>query len=194
MTRRHFTQLGAAAAAVTATGLPGPAAAAQTPQRGGHVCYGVWGSDSGASFDPGTWGTDALNIQGTWAGVYNNLTEIAAGGELVGELAESFEASDDLKRWVFKLRKGVEFHNSKTLSAADVVASINHHRGDASTSAAKSIMAGIADIRADDAGTVVVTLHEGNADFAYLMSDYHLPIGAARAGRIDWNAHIGTGG
>ena len=56
-------------------------------------------------------------------------------------MAESFEPSDDAKSWVYKLRKGVTFHNGKTLTAADVVATYNYHRGEGSKSAAKPIMA-----------------------------------------------------
>ena len=46
-------------------------------------------------------------------GVFDCITEIAADGSLVGELAESWEASVDLATWTFNLRKGVEFHNGK---------------------------------------------------------------------------------
>nr|NIS39827.1 peptide ABC transporter substrate-binding protein [Desulfuromonadales bacterium] len=66
--------------------------------------------------------------------LHNYLTEIDAQGNLVSELAESWEGSDDAKTWVFKLRKDVAFHNGKTLDAADVIASLNHHRGEDSKS------------------------------------------------------------
>ena len=58
------------------------------------------------------------------------LTEVAADGSLVGELAESWEASADASVWTIKLRQGVEYHSGKTVTAEDVVASINYHRGD----------------------------------------------------------------
>ena len=45
------------------------------------------------------------------------------------DLAESFEPADDAKTWVFKIRKGVTFHNGKTVTADDVVASYRHHMG-----------------------------------------------------------------
>ncbi|HLV36021.1 MAG TPA: ABC transporter substrate-binding protein [Spirillospora sp.] len=44
-------------------------------------------------------------------------------GEVVASLAESWEASDDLTEWTFKLREGVLFHDGSTLDANDVVLS-----------------------------------------------------------------------
>ena len=59
----------------------------------------------------------------------------------VPELAESWEASADASVWRFKIRKGVTFHSGKPLTVEDVVASINFHRGEDSTSAAGPIVA-----------------------------------------------------
>ncbi|MFV0473441.1 MAG: ABC transporter substrate-binding protein, partial [Pikeienuella sp.] len=126
--------------------------------------------------------------------VYNNLTEVAPSGEVIPELAESFEASADAKTWTFRLRDGIRFHGGQVLEAADVAASINHHRGENSSSSAKGIVAPIADIRTPDAKTVVFDLHEGNADFPYMMTDYHLVIGKQNEGAIDWENPNGTGG
>ena len=69
---------------------------------------------------------------------YNNyMTEVAADGSLAGQIAESWEPSSDVGTWTFKLRQGVTFHNGREVTAEDVVASINHHRGEDSKSAAK---------------------------------------------------------
>ena len=112
---------------------------------------------------------------------------------MVGELAESWTASDDATQWTFKLRSGVEFHNGKTMDADDVVASINHHRGEDSTSAAKSILDAVEDIKAVGKDSVTVTLSGGNADLPFLMSDYHLVILPASEGTVDWQSGTGTG-
>jgi peptide/nickel transport system substrate-binding protein len=106
----------------------------------------------------------------------NNLVEIDNNAQAIPELAESWEPTPDAKKWVFKLRKGVEFHNGKTMDAEDVIYSINHHRGEDSKSAAKGIVDPIADIKADGKDTVIFTLKGGNADFPYILSDYHLTI------------------
>ena len=68
--------------------------------------------------------------------------------------------------------KGVEFHNGKTLTADDVVASINHHRGEDTKSAAKPLVKSITGIKAEGKDTVVIALEGGNADFPFIISDY----------------------
>jgi len=169
-------------------------ARAATPKPGGRFRLGVAGVNTTDSHDPATWGTGALTNIGLWGAVYNNLAEVAPDGRLAPELAEAFEPSADAKTWAFKIRKGVTFHNGKTLDADDVVASFNHHRGADSKSAAKAIMESIVDIRADGKETVVFELTEGNADFPYICTDYHLVIGPAADGKIDWETPVGTGG
>ena len=81
----------------------------------------------------------------------------------------------------------MEFHNGKTLEPADVVYSLNLHRGEDTKSGAASIVKGVKDIRADGKDTVVVELAEGNADFPYLVSDYHLVIGIEGTAGQDWD-------
>ena len=114
---------------------------ASTPKRGGIFRAAVKGGSTTDSLD-GAMLLDTHNIKTSWA-CRNNLTEIAADGSLVGELAESWEASADAKTWVFNIRKDVEFHNGKTLDAEDVIFSINHHRGQDSTSGAAGLLKGI---------------------------------------------------
>ncbi|MDF3936045.1 ABC transporter substrate-binding protein [Pseudomonas citronellolis] len=161
------------------------------PKRGGHFKLGIASGSTTDSFDPGTYGDNYMQSVGH--SVHNFLTEVSNSGELVGELAESWEPSPDARVWTFKLRQGVTFHNGKSLEAADVVASLNHHRGPDSKSAASSILAPIADIRADGKDTVVVTLNGGNADFPYLVSDYHLPVMPSQDGKVDATSGVGCG-
>ncbi|UXX81735.1 ABC transporter substrate-binding protein [Roseovarius pelagicus] len=122
--------------------------------------------------------------------VYSRLTEVDADGNVTAGLAESWEASPDAAVWTFQLRKGVEFHNGKPFTAEDVIASIDHHRGEDSKSPIKQIVDPILTMEAPDPHTVVITLDGGNADFAFLLFDYHLcmmPSDAIGQG-------IGTGG
>jgi peptide/nickel transport system substrate-binding protein len=196
ITRREFMGRAAALGVTTAlaTSLAGKAARAATPKKGGRLRQAITGGGSGDSLDPAQI-LDSYMIQVSFGMLRNNLTEIAQDNSLIGELAESWDASDDATQWTFKLRQGVEFHNGKSLDANDVVASFNHHRGETSKSAAKGIVDPIADVKADGNSTVVFTLKGGNADFPFLVSDYHLGICPAKDdGSIDWQSGVGTGG
>jgi peptide/nickel transport system substrate-binding protein len=165
---------------------------AATPKAGGRYRQALTGGGSGDTLNPAQI-LDSYMINVSFGMLRNNLTEIGSDNELTSELAESWEATPDAKQWTFKIRKGVEFHNGKTLDATDVVDSINHHRGE-SDSAAKGIVSAITDVKADG-DTVVVTLSGGSADFPFLMSDYHLGICPSKGdGTIDWESGVGTGG
>ena len=192
--RRSFMARAAALGAVTAAGVPmlsGKGMAA-TPQKGGTIRIGLGSGSTSDNMDPATI-TDTY-MQVVNYGLRNNLTEVATNGELIGELAESYEPSPDAKVWTFKLRKGVEFHNGKTMTAEDVVASINHHRGEKSESGAKGILKPITNVKADGKDTVVFELDEGNADFPFLMSDYHLTIMPVTKDGLEIESGVGTGG
>ncbi|MFJ9991772.1 ABC transporter substrate-binding protein [Pseudomonas putida] len=194
--RREFLKYSAAAATFAGAfslGLPMSGWAEEaTPKAGGTLRMGLAGGSTTDSRDPGTW-ADTFTFVG-FSAVYNTLSEISVDGTAIPELAERWESSPDAKVWTFFLRQGVTFHDGKTLDAGDVVASIQHHLGEKSTSAAKTVLGDVAVVRAQDAATVVFELHSGNADFPYVVADYHLVIMPAKDGAADWQAGTGTGG
>jgi peptide/nickel transport system substrate-binding protein len=164
------------------------------PNRGGRFRLGLHGGSTGDNLDP-AFLQDFFMMNVIFGQIRNCLTEIAPDGSLVGELAEDWESSSDAATWMFKLRKGIEFHNGKTLEAEDVVASLNHHLGERSKSAAKHVLRPIANVSTDGKHRVVLDLHHGNADIPYLMADFHLGICPANPnGSIDWRSGTGTGG
>lgn len=55
--------------------------------------------------------------------VYSSLVKRTPENEIVGDLAESWESSEDGITWTFQLKKGVKFHNGKELTSKDVKAS-----------------------------------------------------------------------
>jgi len=184
--RRSFLK-GTAALGLLSAASPFPGLAAS--KRGGRLVLGTFGGSAGDSLDPTKLTSVGHGIVGYT--LANGLTEIEKNGELVGELAESWEASADATVWRFKLRKGVTFHNGKTMTADDVVYSINLHRGADSTSGAKGLLGGITDLKADGDHAIVVTLGEGNADLPYLLGDFHLLV--VPNGTTDFSAGIFTG-
>ena len=186
---RRATAMGMAAA--IPAGILAEEARASEPKRGGLFRSAVRGGATSDSLD-GAALLDTHNIMTSWA-CRNNLTEVAPDGSIVGELAESWEASADAATWVFNLRNGVEFHNGKSLDADDVIFSINHHRGEDSTSGGSGAVASIDSIVADGKDKVVFNLSGGSADFPFLMADYHLTIVPGGTDAAGWESGIGTG-
>ncbi|KAF0676359.1 ABC transporter substrate-binding protein [Profundibacterium mesophilum] len=188
MSRRGLLRTGAAASVLAATGLPLRAQG----KRGGRLRVGMNGANTSDSWDARTH-SDIFMISAAQGAVFDNLTEIAPDGSLRGELAESWEASEDAKTWTFTLRRGVTFHNGKSFGADDVIESLQLHVAEDSKSAAKPIVAAITEMKKLGEHQVQFTLNAGNADFPYLMSDYHLLI--YPAGQLDeaLSKGIGTG-
>jgi len=194
ISRRQFiTQMSALgfAAAVSPVLLSGRAMAA-TPKKGGKFRQALTGGATSDSLDPATlFASQPINVSFQ---LRNCLVEIDHNFKPIPELAESWDASPDARIWTFKLRQGIEFHNAKTMTAEDVIFSINHHRGKDSKSAAKPFLKSIENIKADGKYTVVVELSEGNADFPFIMGDYHLCILPDGTKGKEFEKGIGTGG
>ncbi len=193
ISRREFMgrALAMGATVAMASTLASGTLKAATAKKGGRLRIGTAGGSTTDSLDPATI-TDTMMQIISQGQLRNSLTEVDASGNLIPELAESWDSSPDAAVWTFKLRKGVEFHNGKSLEAQDVIDSINHHRGAESKSAAKGIVDPIKEIKADGKNTVVFTLDGGNADFPFIMSDYHLTIQPAAT--KDLSDGVGTGG
>jgi peptide/nickel transport system substrate-binding protein len=178
---------GAATAALLPT-LPRAVAAADAPKRGGHLVFGIEGAGAGDNLDPATYAGTYMPVVGLQ--LMNTLTEVDENGKLMPILAESWESRSGAKEWAFKLRRGVSFHNGKTMTAADVAYSLNRHRGKDSKSAAKAYLAVVTELRAAGENELVITLEGGDADFPYVLADTHLGIMPENA---DPSAGIGTG-
>ena len=195
ISRREF--MGRAAAlgvgAALATTMLSEAGVAATPKKGGSVKFGLAHGATTDTGDPAAYPDTATQVP-FWGSMSNGLTEVDHKGNITPDLVESMEPADGAKKWVFKLRKGVTFHNGKSLTPDDVIASYRHHMGKDSKSAVKSVLAAVADIKADGKDTVVFTLNGGNADFPYIASDYHIPIMPAKPdGSADWQSNMRTG-
>lgn len=122
----------------------------------------------------------------------SQLTEIGVDGDVHPVLAESFETNDDATEWVFNLRKGVEFHNGKTMDADDVIMSIARHQGEDSESPTKNIAEEIQEMRKDGNNRVIFKLKSGNVDFPFSMSASTFGVHPVINGEVDVSG-IGTG-
>ncbi|WP_094019454.1 ABC transporter substrate-binding protein [Maliponia aquimaris] len=169
ISRRGLLTTGAAAGVLAASGLPLRAQA----KRGGRLRAALSGANTSDSWD-GRTHSDLFMIASAQGAVFDSLTEVTAGGTLVGELATDWEASPDAKVWTFNLRQGVTFHNGKAFGADDVIESLQLHVAEGAKSAAKPIVSAITEMKKVTDHQVQFTLEAGNADFPYLLSDYHL--------------------
>lgn len=193
ISRRSFMNYSMAAGmtASAATGLWGTTAKA-APTRGGTFRLGMHDGNTSDTHDPGTYVTFSM-IQVAHA-YRSYLTLIEPDQSLGPDLASEWSATPDAKEWTFVLNENATFHSGKKVTAADVIASMNHHRGEESTSAAKALFSDVEDIVDNGDNSVTFKLGTGNADLPWLMTDYHLAIVPANEdGTANWQSGDGSG-
>ena len=116
---------GAAAALIAGLALAAPAAAEETPKRGGTLTYMI-PADAPPSFDAHRESTFATVHAG--APFYSLLIRInpenpASTTDFVCDLCTAMpQPTDSGKTYTFKIRPGVKFHDGSPLTAADVAA------------------------------------------------------------------------
>jgi peptide/nickel transport system substrate-binding protein len=142
---------------------------AKTPKRGGRITVGVDASSTTDSLNPAAYNGNSDYLRAN--AVYDML--VNRGMDLLPEpfLAESWESNKDASKWVFNLKKGVEFHNGKNFTADDVIYSFMHHIGEKSESPAKEYFSQIKEMKKLDKHTIEFTLASPNADLPIILSD-----------------------
>jgi peptide/nickel transport system substrate-binding protein len=153
-------------------GYAGEAGAAYAPsglervQAGGTIRLGIVAF--GASLEP-----YLLNEGGSlaFAGIPGEyLTFTNPQGQIVPWLATSWKPNANATVWTFQIRKGVKFHNGKTLTAADVVASMRQYAGAKGSNAGLSPFFDASGVSARGQYTVVFRLKSAIGVFPYLVS------------------------
>ena len=115
---RTVTLLGVSAtAAYGMAGLPNFVSSAHAAQKKGGVLK--YAMQVGEITDPGTFSWTERSIIARH--VIEYLVETGPDNITRPYLAESWEASDDLKTWTFHLRKGIKWSNGDDFNADDVV-------------------------------------------------------------------------
>ncbi|CAH2397055.1 ABC transporter substrate-binding protein [Mesorhizobium escarrei] len=185
---RREALVGVAASMIMASTNP---SVAQTPKKGGRLRVALAAGATSDTVDPAVMDS-AFTIPIAYT-AFNHLTETDSSGNVVPELSDEWSSEKSPAEWTFRLRKGVEFHNGKTMTAADVIASLNYHRGENSKSAAKPFLDAVEELRADGSDRIRVRLKAPNVDFPSTISDYHFVILPSTDGKIDPLAGIGTG-
>ena len=161
---------------------------AQTPKRGGKIRVAGATAAATDTLDPAKQSNQTDYSRCNM--IYNGLTSLDGSLTPQPALAESFNTTD-AKTWVFKLRKGVTFHDGKPLTPADVVFSISRHKDPATASKAKALADQIESVKASGPNEVTVVLAAPNADLPVILGTFHFHI--VKEGTTDFAAGIGTG-
>ena len=147
----------------------------------------------------GDWG---VNVDPHAAGVsrersvhiYESLMSRNGANEPVTDLAESYEISDDLKTFTFRLRAGIKFHDGSALDSSDIKATFERI---GRIGLDKKIMDNVESIGTPDDLTVVFNLKEPGPIFLRQVSSPRSILavipsedGDKDVGKLSW---IGTG-
>lgn len=151
MKRREFLQLTTALLASGMVGVrPAFSEASATPGMGGTIRVAMQAQPN--SLDPHMTTADATAQVAR--NVFEQLLALNSGYQYSPMLAKSFEQSADGLTFTFHLREGVKFHNGKTMTAEDVVASLEKW---ITTNSKKAMFEGHT-LAAPDEHTVVLTM------------------------------------
>ncbi|MGF2948419.1 ABC transporter substrate-binding protein [Microbacterium alcoholitolerans] len=101
--------------------------------------------------------------------IYEGLVTRTQDNEITERLASSYEISPDGLTYTFTLNEGVTFHDGTAMTSADVVASYQTVKSDA-TVQGNAEFAGVSAITAPDPATVVITLAQPDQNFLFVLT------------------------
>lgn len=106
--------------------------------------------------------------------IYSGLIKKTPNGELVPELAEDYEISEDGTLYTFSLKKGLYFHDGTPLTADDIIFTVERVQDDRLQSPKRANWTGIRVEKIDDM-TVAFHLEEAFAPFLETLTLGILP-------------------
>jgi len=178
ITRRDMLQSGALASVFAASG--GPVLA--RGKRGGRLRVGLADASVYDSWDMRR-APSLFMLTAAQGAVYEGLTEIAADGSLRPELATAWHSNPQATIWDIDLRKNVAFHDGRTFTSADVLATLEVH------GTSPSFLRQIVKLEAPTAHRIRVTLHAPNPSFPFELAHPQMLIHPEGA----YGRGIGTG-
>ncbi len=125
--------------------------------------------------------------------VFNRLTAQDNKLQVIPDLAQSWDASEDLKIWTFHLRPGVKFHDGKPLDAADIVFTYKRLMDKEVGSVVRASLGVVDKIEAVDPLTVRFTLSSPYSDMAAVTAAYQTQIVSESTAGTLTTKPIGTG-
>lgn len=124
--------------------------------------------------------------------VFEGLYKPDSNGELIPAVAENCVQSPDGLVYTFTLRENVKFHNGNTVTAEDVISSIEYCAGTNGSDPLVPAFSNISSIEKTDEKTVTITLAERDPDFMSYIASVKAAITPAGQTDADTNP-IGTG-
>lgn len=129
----------------------------------------------------------------TCPNIFESLGRINRNGAIVHGLAESWTISKDGKEYVFKLLKGVKFHDGEALDASVVKFSLDRLFAAGSTMPGKALYTDMEKVEVVDPSTVKVTLKSPNSYMLYNLSIGDAGIMHPKSAATNDKKPIGTG-
>jgi peptide/nickel transport system substrate-binding protein len=159
--------------------------AAETPKHGGRLVLAIRNDINGLNPFVRTTSTNVYVRQL----VYESLLDFDKDGKLVPSLAESWTISADGKSYLFKLRKGVKFHDGKELSAEDVKWSVDYALEPNNGSTGLSMLKSVDRVNLKDKLTVEFVLKNPHAGFLSIVATIRpfsiVPSRSVPSGKLD---------
>lgn len=144
------------------------------PVKGGEITVGI-AQDLDDSLDPHQ--TVAAGTREVLFNIFEGLVKPNSDGEMIPAVAEKYELSEDGTTYTFTLREGVKFHNGQTVTAEDVVYSINRCAAvpEGQEKPLVAAFSAVKSVEALDEKTVAVTIAQRDLEFISYMTAAIIP-------------------
>lgn len=144
------------------------------PVKGGEITVGI-AQDLDDSLDPHQ--TVAAGTRGVLFNIFEGLVKPNSDGEMIPAVAEKYTLSEDGTTYTFTLREGVKFHNGQTVTAEDVVYSINRCAAvpEGQEKPLVAAFSAVKSVEALDEKTVAVTIAQRDLEFISYMTAAIIP-------------------
>lgn len=144
------------------------------PVKGGEITVGI-AQDLNDSLDPHQ--TVAAGTREVLFNIFEGLVKPNSDGEMIPAVAEKYTLSEDGTTYTFTLREGVKFHNGQTVTAEDVVYSINRCAAvpEGQEKPLVAAFSAVKSVEALDEKTVAVTIAQRDLEFISYMTAAIIP-------------------
>lgn len=144
------------------------------PVKGGEITVGI-AQDLDDSLDPHQ--TVAAGTREVLFNIFEGLVKPNSDGEMIPAVAEKYTLSEDGTTYTFTLREGVKFHNGQTVTAEDVVYSINRCAAvpEGQEKPLAAAFSAVKSVEALDEKTVAVTIAQRDLEFISYMTAAIIP-------------------